>query len=1338
MAHHPHSAGPPPLDHATLPPRSHHHHSSHHPPPPPQHAAPPPNGVPPHLPPPPSSHTPRHAHPPPPPPPSGGPPPQQPPPAAANGSGPMQVSPAASHHRPPTAGARPSSVRGGAGARSGFTSASLQRLAQSNEETWILLGNLAEQMNDPDRAENAYENALRHNPESERALTQVASIARSRDDFGKAIEFFQRALDVRQENGEVWSALGHCYLMQDDLQKAYAAYQQALYHLPNPKDPKLWYGIGILYDRYGSLDNAEEAFSSVLRMDANFEKAEEILFRLGIIYKQQQKYSESLDCFDRILRNPPAPLANLDIWFQIGHVYEQAKNYEQAKEAYERVLADSPNHAKVLQQLGWLYHQPGSSFVNQDMAIQCLTKSLEADSGDAQSWYLLGRAYMAVQKYQKAYEAYQQAVYRDGRNPTFWCSIGVLYYNINQYRDALDAYSRAIRINPYIPEVWFDLGSLYESCNNQISDAIDAYARAADLDPNNQVIKSRLRLLKDVQANGGTMPAAPGPQDVHPTAYASGHGPPSMLMGAAGSGGSGPGHQPPQHPHAHSRSNSRSRPSNGVDHPMNGGATRDLPAPSPSMRGGRRSAEYGRHPADEPFHGGAPPPLNIDDSAPRRGSGGHAPLAPMDVDRRDDSRRYPPPEGRDRSTNGPPPPPLHHPVPQPPIHGISDMAPPPPSGRDALPSMNSRAPYDPHDGPRGRRSPPDESPRSGNRRPAMSPPPSTPYNHQSAPYSRSSSNFPPTPQGLPPPITSAHHGLPYDRGTATSTAANERHDPPWERRHARNDSRNGMVDQPREFRSPAPPSNGPPSSAAYPPPHAARPPSAHSYDRRVPSPHVSRSEYPDRRDARSPPYPPSSSYWAQQHSPPQGHPAAPRRPSPPPAPPSSAPPSRRYDPRYDGEAPRREGWDRDRDVPASRHSEGPPPPLQQQQPPPPLHHPHHATSGRVDRSYNGTPELGSKSNGVPPPSSMSKPPPLESATQSAYMRDRGSESPPPTGTGRATAEPAKERKKRGGAKERDDAGTPKPVKEKKERKQPSKRGAGIKQGLVEQESDSRGSVAPMPEPQQLPPAPPFKAPSAHKTSPPQWTHSHSGTTTPSAPPPPPHVHRPSRSVDEDYDEEPEREDGHGGAAAALMGLAAGNGRSIPPPPTRTVSGGRLDHILNGSGPPSRSPTISTRGPIDRVRSPPPGRSGTPLKRGASSDETMEGERKRSRIDSNGSSSAASSPPVPSKLNSILSPTEQSSRGPPYSSQSRRASLDTRSDTQSRRSWADVEHERKVSSTSPSQNKPRSAPISPHALPPIATLSDSPSSPSASKGPARPGSPMHVDVPRVPSPVAESA
>lgn len=224
---------------------------------------------------------------------------------------------------------------------------------------------------------------------------------------------------------------------------------------------------------------------------------------------------------------------------------------------------------------------------------------------------------MAGQKYNKAYEAYQQAVYRDGRNPTFWCSIGVLYFQINQYRDALDAYSRAIRINPYIPEVWFDLGSLYESCNNQIGDAIDAYARAAELDPGNGAITQRLHLLKHSQATGAQLPAAPAPQDVHPTAYASVASTPGLgglpLLHVNHSGrpvyrpdSREPGSEVPHHPHI--------------------SAAETSPAP---------------------FRGGPPPPVVIDES---RHAPSHAQLAPMDVDHIPHSRDAPyshPPPTRD-------------------------------------------------------------------------------------------------------------------------------------------------------------------------------------------------------------------------------------------------------------------------------------------------------------------------------------------------------------------------------------------------------------------------------------------------------------------------------------------------------------------------------------------------------------------------------------------------------------------------------------------------------------------------------------------------------------------
>ncbi|GJJ70268.1 general transcriptional corepressor CYC8 [Entomortierella parvispora] len=415
----------------------------------------------------------------------------------------------------PGPGSGPGPVPAGGGPAPVVTSPA-QRLDAIDEQVWLQLGSLAESMGEFDRAMASYESALRHNHYSVSALNLIAELYRSRENFPKAAEYFQRILAIDNASGEVWGSLGHCYLMMDELQKAYNAYQNALHHLPNPKDSKLWYGIGILYDRYGSVEHAEEAFSAVMRMDPKYEKANEIYFRLGIIYKGQQKYVQSLECFRYILHAPPRPLTEADIWFQIGHVHEQQKEYTSAKEAYERVLTDNPNHAKVLQQLGWLYHQQNASFMNQDLAIKFLTRSIESDNTDAQSWYLMGRCYMAQQKFNKAYEAYQQAVYRDSRNPTFWCSIGLLYFQINQYRDALDAYSKAIRINPNISEVWYDLGTLYESCNNQVSDAIDAYQRASDLDPENPHIKQRLAYLRQ---NNGAPGGIPPPEEMNPNAY---------------------------------------------------------------------------------------------------------------------------------------------------------------------------------------------------------------------------------------------------------------------------------------------------------------------------------------------------------------------------------------------------------------------------------------------------------------------------------------------------------------------------------------------------------------------------------------------------------------------------------------------------------------------------------------------------------------------------------------------------------------------------------------------------------------------------------------------------
>lgn len=81
-------------------------------------------------------------------------------------------------------------------------------------------------MNDQERALQAYEAALRHNPNSEQTLMILAEMYKELEKYQRAAEFFSRILKHNEVNGEIWGALGHCYLMMDDLHKAYSAYQQ--------------------------------------------------------------------------------------------------------------------------------------------------------------------------------------------------------------------------------------------------------------------------------------------------------------------------------------------------------------------------------------------------------------------------------------------------------------------------------------------------------------------------------------------------------------------------------------------------------------------------------------------------------------------------------------------------------------------------------------------------------------------------------------------------------------------------------------------------------------------------------------------------------------------------------------------------------------------------------------------------------------------------------------------------------------------------------------------------------------------------------------------------------
>lgn len=172
------------------------------------------------------------------------------------------------------------------------------------------------------------------------------------------------------------------------------------------------------------------------------------------------------------------------------------------------VILDNPSHAQALKHLGLLA-------IHQDFnhAVEYLTKSIEADSNDAQSWYLLGRTYMSQTRCWPAYECYQQAIYRDTGNFTFWCSVGVLYFHLQQFPDATHAFRCASQRQFCSSEVWFNIGIMNEICQNPIADILDAYGLAIALAPDNTFYSQRLQSLNTALAHQQVL-APPHPADV--------------------------------------------------------------------------------------------------------------------------------------------------------------------------------------------------------------------------------------------------------------------------------------------------------------------------------------------------------------------------------------------------------------------------------------------------------------------------------------------------------------------------------------------------------------------------------------------------------------------------------------------------------------------------------------------------------------------------------------------------------------------------------------------------------------------------------------------------------
>ncbi len=160
-------------------------------------------------------------------------------------------------------------------------------------------------------------------------------------EFSKAIQAYQKVIELDPTYVEAYNNLGIIYQMMGDVDKAFGAYQKATEM--NPRYEKGYNNLGILLLLKGRYDEALEAFQKALAINPNNVQSH---INLGILFKKKSQWDEAIESYQKALAIDPL---HRETHYNIALLYEQLENVELAITHYQQFIQlSSKSHSELV------------------------------------------------------------------------------------------------------------------------------------------------------------------------------------------------------------------------------------------------------------------------------------------------------------------------------------------------------------------------------------------------------------------------------------------------------------------------------------------------------------------------------------------------------------------------------------------------------------------------------------------------------------------------------------------------------------------------------------------------------------------------------------------------------------------------------------------------------------------------------------------------------------------------------------------------------------------------------------------------------------------------------
>jgi tetratricopeptide (TPR) repeat protein len=276
----------------------------------------------------------------------------------------------------------------------GHISESLDILKQidtiENHQTELLLTKAAlfGQIHDSRNAIKFYNAAIDicENQEKDEIYCDLALEYENINDFQGAIQILKKALKQNPKSEIAFSELCYCLEKTNEVDESIKEASQFIDE--NPYSYLGWYQLGCAYIRSENYDKAIWAFDYCLIIN---DQAGAAYFNLGNAYLSSEKFHQAIEAFTKCIEiDGEDPLALC----YLGESYENIQEYQNSKDCYQKSIELSPEFSEPWLGLGIVEDLLG----NTREGIVLMHKALDIDPTNAVIHHLIGSAYLKIQE----------------------------------------------------------------------------------------------------------------------------------------------------------------------------------------------------------------------------------------------------------------------------------------------------------------------------------------------------------------------------------------------------------------------------------------------------------------------------------------------------------------------------------------------------------------------------------------------------------------------------------------------------------------------------------------------------------------------------------------------------------------------------------------------------------------------------------------------------------------------------------------------------------------------------------------------------------------------------